>query len=1027
MTSLRFANPAAALALALCAVIGGASPAAAQATTGSLSGSVHDQSGGPIPVAAVSAVHGPTGTTYATTSRTDGDFVILNVRVGGPYTVTVTLAGFREAAQNAVFVKLGEDARLRYQLEVAAVSETVTVEAEASPIINPNRSGTASSIAEQTIETLPTLSRNLNDYARISPYFTSGPQGNGLQVAGRSPRYNNIQVDGSVNNDLFGLADTGTPGGQTESQAVSLDAIQEIQLVIAPYDVRQAGFSGAGINAVTKNGTNAYHGTAYYFFRDEGLVGEQDERKVGTFSDKQVGASIGGPILKDRVFFFANADLGRKQQPSGWSISGSGQNFGRGAEAELFQQILTSQYGYDPGSLDEYTRATDNDKLFARLDFNLSPRHQLTIRHNYVDAVNDRGFPDSVNYWFPNNFYNFKNKTNSTVVQLNSRFGNWGYNEARVAYQTIRDERSWKGDRFPQVQVAVSTGGTLQAGSEAFSTLNGLDQDVIEITDNLTFFKGKHQLTIGTHNELFDFTNYFISQNFGAYYFQSLALFGQGLAQQYNYSYSATSDPKQPALFGVNQLGFYVGDVWKATPKLTLTAGVRWDRPFFPETPSYNPFIEASFGVRNDIVPESSLWSPRLGFNYSFGGDGKAQLRGGIGVFSGRTPYVWLSNNYINNGTLLKSIGISRSASARIPFVTDPDNQPTQIGSVSGATSTEFNMLDPDFDFPSVLRTNLAYDRELGVLGLIGTLEFLYADTLKDIVYQNLNVVPTGQTTFGGRPSFTRRYTTVSGAYYLTNTKQGRQYSVVAKLERPYRRGIFGSASYYFGEAKSVNDGTSSRAVSNWGNNPVPGDPNDPPLSYSRFDVRHRVNLALSLNRKLGRFDGTLALFYNGQSGRPYNTTFSGAGTDVNGDRRFDNDLFYVPRSASEVIITNGTWEELDGYIESDPGLRDARGQIVGRYASRLDWTNQLDLRLTVGIPVKQTKVELTADVFNVFSEDIYEPAFPGLAPVAFEGIDAGTGLPRYRLLFNQPNFRYADLLDLPSRWQAQFGLRFRF
>ena len=372
------------------------------------------------------------------------------------------------------------------------------------------------------------MTRGIEDFARLSPYFNSQGSGDGsganaLSVAGRNTRYNNVQIDGAVNNDLFGLADSGTPGGQTEAQPVSIDAVQELQLVVSPYDVRQGGFSGGGVNAITRSGTNEFHGTGYYFFRSEGMVGDgPNERPIATFDDKQYGASLGGPIVRDKAFFFVNVDFGRKDRPSGWSIDGnSGQAFGRQVEAARFLNIMQTRYNYDPGGTAEFIRDTPNDKFLAKVDWNLNQSHRLSLRHNYVKGSNDIGFPTSVNYVFPDYFYQFRDTTNSSVAQLNSTFGSGSVNELRVTYQTVRDNRDGV-TNFPTVLVDVSGGGQFRSGRENFSTANALDQDVLELTDDFTMVRGSHSFTIGTHNEFFQFRNLFIRDNFGTYRFSSL-------------------------------------------------------------------------------------------------------------------------------------------------------------------------------------------------------------------------------------------------------------------------------------------------------------------------------------------------------------------------------------------------------------------------------------------------------------------------------------------------------------------------
>ena len=1011
-------------------------PASAQ-TMGVLSGTVVDQSGAILPGANVVAVHTPTGTTYDTVSDGQGHFAIPNVRVGGPYKITATMTGFKEQSKEGFFVKLGDEAFMAFKLEVQAVSETVTVTAEANPLINPGRTGAASNVYKETIETLPTLNRSLNDFAKTNPHFNSDAGQGGLTVAGKNYRYNSIQIDGAVNNDLFGLASSGTPGGQAGTNPISLDAIQEIQLVIAPYDVRLGGFTGGGINAVTRSGSNAFHGTGYYFYRNQSMVGDGPLQKpLADFSNKQYGASLGGPIMKDKAFFFVTGEQTRRSAPSGFSVGGTGVDFGSQALVQRVHDILLNKYGFDPGGLQEFTYSRSSDKIFGRLDFNLARGHQLTIRHNFVNAGDDNfGSLNTTIYSLPNTSYRFSSKTNSTVAQLNSTFGSRKYNEARLVYTRIREARTFP-QRFPYVQVFLPNGTSVVAGTEVSSQANALNQDSVELTDDFTFYTGNHQITVGTHNEFFKFANLFTQALFGSYTFNSVDFLDQGLAQAYSHTFSRTSDPFEQARFSVKQWGFYAGDQWRVRPDLTLTLGARIDLPRFADTPLANPKTQATFGYRTDVIPSPTQFSPRLGFNWNVTGDGKNQVRGGVGVFTGRTPYVWLSNQFSNTGIQFSSLSITRNATNKIPFITDPDKQPSQIGSVSGAASNSYNLVDPDFKYPSVLRYNVAYDRNLGIGGLIASAEFLYADNLQDILYKNVNLKPTGATAFDGRPTFTRVDPGTSGALLLTNTDKGRSWTANVKLERPFKNGLFASASYLYNDTTSVNDGTSSVANSQFANNPIPGDPNDPPVTLANYATGNRINLGLTYTFKIFKnVETTIAGFYNGQDGLPFKYIFA-SNNDVNTDTATGtggnvNDLLYVPKSADEVVVQGGTWDDLNNFISGDAGLSKYRGQVVSRNATRLPWHNNVDVRLSFGIPVGKTKVELNADVQNfgnMFDHNggkVFAEFFPGLAPIRLNGFQ--NGKPIYQLLFLSPTFAKGSLVDLASRWQAQLGARIRF
>jgi hypothetical protein len=1050
----KISRPGYAAAALLCAVLAWSRPAAAQTvTTGSISGVIVDPQGGVLPGVTVTAVHEPTGTQYPGLTDAQGHFEIPNVRVGGPYVVTATLSGFRDQTERVVNVGLGEAKTLEFKLALASVSESVTVTAEV-PVIDVTRAGTASNIQRDSIENLPTIQRSLFDFARTSPFVNLTQDSAGgeqyISVAGRNNRYNNMQIDGAVNNDVFGLAANGAPGGQAGTQPISLDAIQEIQVVVSPYDVRQGGFSGGGVNAVTRSGANSFNGTGYWYQRSQNLVGtipavetvgtpNPADLPFGTFSDRQAGFSIGGPIVRNRAFFFSNFDFGRKTNPAGFSVSGnSGQPWSHQSDVQQITDIARTVYGYDTGNLDEVSQPTNNDKYFVRGDFNLAKGQQLTARMNYINAfrqLTTSGIPSNQVYALPNDYYKFRDKNLGIVSQLNSTFGST-FNELRVTYQRVRDARENPTPIFPYVRVDLPDGNNVRLGSENSSHANQLNQDIVELTDDLTFVRGNHTWTVGTHNEFFKFWNLFIQNLYGNYEFYTVDNFRQGISQFYSVSFSNTADPNLAAQFSVRQFGGYIGDQWRAKSNLSVTYGLRLDRPNFPDTPRANPLTVADFGYATDVVPAPLMWSPRAGFNWdlSNGGTRRSQVRGGFGFFTGRTPYVWLSNQYGNTGLDFTNISTSNNAANRIAFVADPNNQPrTVTGGTPGRQTV--NMIDPNYKYPEVLRGNIAYDRDLGILGLIGTGEFLYTSTVKDIDYKNLNYVPVGQLP-DGRTTYAKKDANLNDAILLLNTDKGDSWTAAVKIERPFRGGYNFSGSYLYGQAHAVNDGTASTAGSNWANNPAQYSL-DFPVTRSNYDPGHRVNFTAVIPIALGSgVRSTASFFYNGQTGRPYVIMFNG---DANLDNRTNNDIAFIPSSPDQVVLQNGTWDQLDAYLRNDPASRDNRGTVPERNIGQAPWSNQLDFRYAVTIPTRsKATVELTMDVFNLMNllnSDWgwqYYPYFPSSSAnglLGYGGIDPATGKERINLAtITNPNFLGTFTRDdSRSRWQAQWGARVRF
>lgn len=1017
-------------------------------TTGAISGQATDSEGGALPGSTITAVHLPTGTRYVVVTRADGSYLIAAARVGGPYTATAGLEGFTTQEKTDIFVRLGQAVPVDFTLELGAIEETVTVVGQADTLFSSTRTGAASNVSLAEIESLPTVGRGLEDFARTNPFMTvtsNNADPDSISVAGRNSRYNNIQIDGAVNNDLFGLADTGTPGGQADTTPISLDAIQEFELVIADFDVRQGGFSGGSVNAITRSGSNDWKGSVFYFTRDQDWVGDlppESGGEFGTFEENQYGFRLGGPIARDRAFFFVNGEITEGEEPSGWSIDGSsGQAFQNGevvAEAELFRQTLINRYGFDPGGLAENTRDNPSDKFFGRLDFNLADNHQLTLRHNYVDAENDINRPGPSVYEFPSETYAFTNETNSTVTQLNSVFGSNSFNEARLTYQTIKDRRAGRdGVTFPWIElenVLPGSGIEFEAGTENFSTKNALDQDIIEITDDFTWIRGAHTLVIGTHNELFTFDNLFIQNAFGAYEFDNMEDFLDGRAETFQFTIVPPGQPESQK-FDVNQLGLYFGDQWAVRSNLSLTYGLRVDAPFFPDKPTRNPFTETTYGFRTDEIPDGEpLWQPRVGFNWDMGGNARQQLRGGAGIFAGRAPYVWISNNYARTGIEQQFIRVTTpfGQEPSIPFNPDPLNQGLPPGVVP--SFGEFNLIDPDFEFPQLLRFNLAYDRELPWWNLVASIEGIYADSLEEIDYRNVNLRQVGVTPFDGRPVFDRVDSTVDGAFLITNTSEGESTNVAVKVERPGGRGVWGSVAYVYGDSESVNEGTSSRAISNWQFNEAV-DPNNTGAATSDFEVEHRFTGSLSYRfNPQTKWPTTVSLYYNHQSGRPYAYVLGGF-PSINGDRFAGNDLFYVPANENDVELVGGTWDQLNRFISANECLSSHRGEIAPRNCEVAPWNSTLDLHLDQAIPVGYGNLQLTFDMLNLanlFDDDSGQLRFVNFGALTVGNFLGTTpdGKPRYQV-FNvvtrpetTPVFQTHSVR---SRWRAKLGLRWTF
>ncbi len=1008
-------------------------------TSGSLRGAVVSADGATIPGASVTAIHQPTGTQYTATVGGDGYFSMPSVRVGGPYLVKVEAQGFSTQEQKDVDVRLGQATELAFALELEGITETIDVTGSADALSN-NSAGATSQVSEQAIQTLPTVNRSLQDFARTNPYFVLDAQdisATRLNVAGRNNRYNSIQIDGAVNNDLFGLADTGTPGGQTDSQPISLDAIEQLQLLVSPYDVRQGGFTGGGINAVTRSGGNEFHGSIFGTQRDAAFTGDGPlDRPIADFEQDQYGARLGGAVVKDRLFFFINGELNSKEQPTGAAADGSAvTQFRNPAGATQVSNFLSTRYSYETGGLGDFPVTTDSDLAFVRFDWNATGSTQVTLRHNFVDAgrdvVSDRS---STRFRFPNSIYTQANETNSTVAQVNSVFGANSFNEARVGFQTIRDERSVP-VVFPSIEIGGSgpRNGEFIAGTEQFSTANSLDQDILEITDDFTWLRGAHTFTFGTHNEIFEFKNLFLSSAYGYYYFPTIAAFEAGRATQYDITFANGADARRPTQFEVRQYSLYAGDQWRVSDRLSLTFGLRVDKPDFVDKPSFNPVVQTALGLSTAAVAsDSPILSPRFGFNWDPAGDGKQQLRGGVGVFTGRTPYVWISNSYGNTGIETTSLTCSGSC---VPPLFNPDPA-TQPRTGAAGSTINVNLTDPDFEFPRVLRATLGYDREL-FWGIRSTVEALLSQTQKDVFYENVNRRQNGTSPLDGRPTYTRINTTsINDALVLTNTGEGQELTASVQLTRPFSNGLTLSAFYAYQDAESAHDATSSTASSNWGFRHTQGDIFQDDVSRSAFEMENRFNIGGTYSFETGSVGHDIGLYYNAQSGRPYSIMMGG---DPNTDGRATNDLLFVPASASGVIIRNFagatvSYDVFAAWLQA-AGIDPTAGRILDRYEQSEPWARTLDFHYAIEIPIGPVRPELSLDItnlLNMFDKDQGRVDFvsnQNFTVLNYRGIDAATGKPIYQEATNgafTPKSQFT-LADTRSRWQARVGLRVSF
>ena len=1087
-----------------------------QTTTASMTGTVVDENEDPLPGANILAIHEPSGTRYGAATGPNGRYTIQGMRVGGAYTVTASFVGYQTIRRTDITLQLDETREIDFELQPqTAEMEEVEVVGERSEgaTISPDRTGARTNVSNEEIEVLPTIDRSLGDFARLIPQFTGT---DGQNIAGRNERYNSVQIDGATLNDVFGLAGSGgVPGGQAGTQPISLDAIQEFNVDISPYDVKQSGFTGGRINAITKSGTNEFEGSLRYLGRSEDFIGDLDGESFGTdFGEHYFVGNLGGPIIRDELFFFVNVEVFRRGEPEDTRV---GTNLDvtdvfpvERSTMERIRDISRNQHGFDPGGFSPFTERQDNEKVLAKLDWNMLEDHRLTLRHNFINAFEETGLSRfSGSFDFESQLYQFESQQNSTSLEVNSRFSNSLFNEFRFVYTRIRDNRDPVRDLFPEVSIQLPETRSVGLGVGGIEHANRLDQDLFEISNNLTYRVGDHTLTFGTQNEVFAFTNLFIPDLLGSYQFESfevgdstvtaLEAFERGQPTSIQHTFA------NPEVHGDNvrpetdvtglQFGGYVQDEWNVTDDVRLTLGFRVDVPYLPEDPSENPAVEEAFGFSTSEVPTAQpIWSPRLGFNFTdelLGPNLETQVRGGAGMFSGRPPFVWISNQYSNTGVDFLQVDESldpeaayaddsdvydRNASCFVP-TSDPAEvpKPTEVdlpgagacGDLLGAeASAQVALTDPDLKYPQQLRFSMGVDQELPLWNLIATVEGQFSREVNSLSARNLNIAPPEdglQETIHGRPLYgdnvgsgfggaNRADDDFDDVILLENKSQGYEYFLTGELKRESQSGLNGSIAYTFNRAKSVFNGSFDTAGSLWQQN-FAVDPNDPEVGTAEFEARHRVLISGNYRFSwMDRFSTTLGAFFETRSGAPI--TWIHGFSDANSDGFPFNDLPYVPENEREVVVESENWDLMDDFISSEPALDDARGGFVERYAAKGPWRTTLDLKVTQRIQTTGNQyIELIANVENVLNllnDDwgrIRFTSFNNLFAWGMNGVvrqdDVGSemgsriiteddiGKPIVNFDESVVRDKLGDRLfstaSTASRWKVQFGVRYSF
>ncbi len=994
----------------------------AQETTAEIQGLITVGNAG-IAGANITAIHQPTGTKYVTTSRNDGRYNLTNLKIGGPYLLQVTYVGLKPEKQDDITLLLGQTYKANFaMLETSSTLKEVVVSSnKQDKIFNNARTGSQETFNRNQITSLPTISRSYKDIIKLTPTYNSGSFG------GQSSQLNNITIDGANFNNSFGLS--GDIGGQTGQNAVSLDAIEQIQVNTSPFDVKNGGFVGGGINSVSRSGTNTYSGSVYQYFKNKDWQGYDVNGAPYTitvpkqdYSYDLKGFTASGAIIKNKLFLFVNGEQEATTTPgTTWSAS-SASNPANGstisaANADSLNKLvdfLKSKYNYDPGAYQGYSYVSSSKRLTMKLDWNIDANNTFTFKYNYLKSasqippsnsgsVSTRQASATALPFFGAG-YEINNNANVFIAELNTKLSNRLNNKLQVGYTALRDFRNaLTSKEFPMVDILDGNGKPFTSfGYELYTYGNKLNTDVYQLNDNLSIYAGKHEISVGLQSSFKKYLNGFSPNYEGVFRFNTLNDFinsanGVGTkAAVYNLSYTLGGGAFP--LVGPKdfEAGVYAQDKYRATDKLTITYGIRLDYSKFYNTFLYNPVVDTltrfyqGIHANTGAAPNLAVQvSPRIGFNYDAYGDQTLQIRGGAGLFQGAPPFVWVSNQASNSGMALFG-----SFSNTNTNVFNPDVNAYRPSATAGLSSSySINVTDPNYKFPQVFKSTLAADKKLGN-GWTVTVEGTYTKQFNASVFQNIalpntglvklsdgrwrfpytSIYPLGGKQMGGTTAATANNPTIGNAIYMTNSSAGYAWTGTLQIQKVTKNFIL-TAAYTRQEAKDAAV-SGSTAATMWGSKVTSDNPNDFTIGNSNNYMPHRIIGSVVYHKDFIKDQTTsIGMVYEGSPN--YATSYYVQG-DVNGDGITYNDLMFVPKTSDQIKLINATgdtrsqtelWNQLDAFIASNPYLFSRRGQFAERNAYVLPWTHKLDLNFTQDVRFTMGKnkhtLRFTADIYN--------------------------------------------------------------